>query len=316
VAAVANYLVVRQSPNWRRFDLNATKTFLRAISWPEHIILNFADAWNAELSMSFLEFRARVKEIAIDNWLSVKDARCVFSDQWISAGNAGFENILKPNDLVAFTDDDDWFNPCIFEVLREFDLAGGFCWDHVHFGLVEVDVPGQRLRDSVWQRRSATPPVLFTNNYAVSGAVIKRLGVPAVLEHYHAQDRVREGDILLVHAPMYLSASHKHPCSTTAIYLHRDSLVLSAPEVARPNVRSYVGRLRDQVSETVLDFESEWARPWIRQVEGLLDQVLARPSWQGGSRIQHLKVASSLRRPPQDSTLQDPASGIVSNDDG
>jgi len=263
-----NYVIMRQSPQWRAFDLDNTRRFLAKINWPEDMIIEFASAWNASFSVSFLEFRARVKEISIDNFLSIDDSVLVFLSQHQGdSALKALEDAIPEDAIVLFSDDDDWFHPQIFRRIQNRIWADGCYWDHLFTGLIEVEIPAQNLRNVTLLRRKGEP-MLFTNNYALTGAAVRRLGLKQVAEHYDTQTAIREQWLKIDPVEAYLSAANKHPCSSTAIYHNRTD-----PSIYR-DLRTHIVRYYHTLKSIELDADSLWLKPSLDQMIALVGLVL------------------------------------------
>lgn len=273
-----NYVIVRRSPNWRSYDLGETINFLRRLNsigavnldrpWPERLIVDFAALWDAEFQLPFPEFRARSKEIAIDSALHT-GARVVFLDQWERDGGHGdLAALFAKGDNLAFTDDDDWLHPRLFEFLEASEGLGAY-WNFIFTGLVESPEPGLAIAGKNILKRPATDH-LFTNSYAVKGETALDIGIENCIEHYVMQrsfDRLKQG---FTHIDRYLSAANRGPCSTTSIQLNRPNLA------ERSDVRAYMERYGASMDAIVTDGDTDWIRPYLSQMRSLVRQTLRR----------------------------------------
>lgn len=273
---MANFLVVRRSPNWRSYDLGETVGFLRRLNhigavnlerpWPETLIVEFAALWDEELSLSYAEFRARSKEIALDSALHT-GARVIFLDQWEKDG--GYPDLfalVRGGDNLVFTDDDDWLHPGVFDAVETSTGLGAY-WNFVFTGHIESSEPGLAIAGKNILKRPATDH-LFTNNYAVKGDLVRDIGVQSCIEHYvmqHSFDLLKDDFVRL---DRYLSAANRGPCSSTSIQLNRPGLS------SRADIRAYMERYSLAMEAIVTDADTDWIRPYVAQVQSLVRQAL------------------------------------------
>jgi hypothetical protein len=210
---LANYIRIRASPDWLVWDPEDSRAFCRNIGVPETLIVDYVSLWNSAFRVDYRRFRHELKRIASATLSRVKNAALATN---LPALNDG--------DLVAFTDDDDWLAPDLFEHLR--GSGEGFRWGSVRLGPVFAN-PAEPAYSTIYHLRPVDR-LVYSNNYAATGRAIKRLGVNALLEHWNAQ---RRSDALLwkrwrpASVPHHLSVANKNPCSTVAakFFLAQDS---------------------------------------------------------------------------------------------
>lgn len=94
-------IFVRRTTDWRKAR-KVTCSFPKG--WAARIT-KMINEWNSSLTMSYWDYRAAIKEIAMRNWNSCGEV----SQDWMVYGNEEF---------VAPTDDDDWFSPNLSERLK------------------------------------------------------------------------------------------------------------------------------------------------------------------------------------------------------
>lgn len=206
-----NYVVLRRSPDWRTFDLQETRAFLRQFSgMAEDMIIRFAERWDAAFVVDFLGYRQAMKDLSLGLAHEVQNATVLDHSSLATT-------ILADDDLLFFTDDDDWTAPFLFERLRAAgDPGDGWLWRSVFVGKLFSDTRYEKGGDPLVQERPASD-VVYTNNYAVSGAAWQRLGPERLLEHYSAQQALDAGQFRPRRSDAFLTAANKHLCCTVAI---------------------------------------------------------------------------------------------------
>jgi hypothetical protein len=145
-------------------------------------------------------------------------------------------------------------------VLRAHATAGdGFFWKSLAVAkILNSDAP--------FLQKRRFDDVLYTNNYAVTGRALKRLGASAVVEHYAAQTRFDSGDLKLLRVPEYLTCTNKHPCSVVWAQFNLESAQLDFPPVVS-------GLLKD-IQSTQLDGESRWILPYLARLEDVVARIV------------------------------------------
>ncbi len=181
--------------------------FAFEFGFPETMVIDFITIWDASLSIGYREFRHALKVIALKNFAAVKGARLIDFQT--------LEELLLPEDaLVAFVDNDDWFAPNLFERLLEIRSEDGFKWGSVRLGVAFSALHDQGGCDLLTMRKINN--TICTNNYAVSGQCIARLGRDALLRHSYAKQAFTAHRFLPVTINEYLSCTNKHPACTGA----------------------------------------------------------------------------------------------------
>jgi hypothetical protein len=122
---------------------------------------------------------------------------------------------LAADDRIAFTDDDDWYAPDAFTVpINEH----GAYWGSIRLGRPLGPI-FEHGRDGSLTFRPIVP-MIYTNNYIISGRALSALGFDALLEHGAAQKVLAEGNFRPLLRDRYVSCVNKTPASTvSALYL-------------------------------------------------------------------------------------------------
>lgn len=201
-----NYVVLRRSPDWSTFDIEQTRQFCLGIGLDETLIVDYAAEWNAAMAINFTAYRQGMKEIALSCAHAVQNATVI--DHAALA-----DTPIVDDDLLYFTDDDDWVTPGLFSRLRGQEASrDGWIWR----SLAVTKPFASATAESVLVDRPISSAV-FTNNYAVTGRALSRLGVEALLEHYDAETARTAGIFDPTHLDEGLTAANKHMCCTTFI---------------------------------------------------------------------------------------------------
>jgi hypothetical protein len=254
-----NIIVRRSSPDWAHFDIEQSRQFLARIGLDETIIVDFAAIWDATFAIDYCRFRQRVKEIATRTLRAVRNAALVEL--------ADFKpRTCGDDDLIAFIDDDDWLHLDLFDAIRSGSSADGAIWGSVVVG----DGFLGRKPDAVAQIELR--PIkrwVFTNNYAVTGRLLKRLAAGAVIEHDHAHEAMLRGKFQPAIVRRYLSATNKHPCSILSATHHLQTDFRQDP-------RSVIAQRRSALAEARLTVDTKWMAREVSDFLALYDQTLAQ----------------------------------------
>jgi hypothetical protein len=255
-----NFIVIRHSPDWLRFDLDQSRQFCRSAGLPENTVLEFAAAWDGCMSVPYRSFRHRLKQIAIENFKAVNGATVIDQQH--------LEKAMPSDDcIVAFVDDDDWFSPFVFETLRETAQADGYVWASLRLGHdFSVQAIEKQVGPLLYRARDK---FIYTNNYAVSGRVLRHSEVEDYLEHGAAHASMMSGRFNPAFRPAYLSCTNKHPASTVA------ARTFVASEDFRHNPRRELARAFDQVMVVELsDPDLHWLNKPVAHYLELLEAAL------------------------------------------
>jgi hypothetical protein len=249
-----NLLVLRGSPDWLTFDLARSRDFLRALRLPEHLVIDFAALWARNFKVDYRDIRARIKTIAVQTFGEVRQASLLRHEDWDGNG--------PPDGWIAFVDDDDWMAPGLFEGLPAIAAQDGVRWGSLRLGRVFAPdgygVP-------IIQRR-ALDRIVYTNNYAVSGRAVARLGRSSLFEHDRAQASFDRPDFAAATSPQYLSCAVKHPCCTMSINY------LMSQDDFRSDPRREIAAFMDHLHAIPLDGMDAWLRrPFMQFREVMVD---------------------------------------------
>lgn len=201
-----NLLILRASPDWATFDLGRSREFLRGLRLPEDLIVEFAALWQRHFKVDYRDVRAQLKAIALDTFNTVRQASLVRHQDWDGSAAADAR--------IAFVDDDDWMAPDLFERLpAPVANEDGIRWGSLRLGRV-FGPDGYAV--AVIQRRPLDR-IIYTNNYAVTPAALRRLSRAALFEHDAGQRSFDRSDFVFATAHHYLSCAVKHPCCTMSV---------------------------------------------------------------------------------------------------
>lgn len=250
-----NYILLRETPaDWRTWEpQQAHGLFLKKhYAFQASALSAYVSFWNRHFRVEFREFRHELKVIALDTFAAT--------------GAEVVQTLprLADDDLVAPTDDDDWFPPDLFSHLS--GSPDGYKWGSIRIGPV-TNNPGEPPYSSVYHLRPIDHQI-YTNSYAVTGRTIRRLSLKAVFDHFNAEKRTRSiwrasWKPATVHA--HLSVANKHPCSVTiSDALARRTNYSSDP---RPTLEGYLEEL-DRIQPL------PWLELPLARLRALLRQAL------------------------------------------
>jgi hypothetical protein len=257
-----NYVVLRDSPTWLSYNDQQARDFCARFALPENTIADFITIWDAALDVDYRHFRHIMKDTALANFRQVHDS--------IFLEHAEFRTIApEPDDLVVFADDDDWLAPDLFIRLREAsDYRDGAKWGSIRVGPVFSHLAETQTHGVFYAR--PIDRVLYTNNYAVTGRTLARLGFEQLFEHRDAQKQFDVGAYRPSTVPQYLSAANKHPCSTMA------ALFFLSFEPFRRNPRAEISRFADALAQSSLEPNAPWITEPVRQLHSLVDAAVGQ----------------------------------------
>lgn len=258
----SNYVVLRASPDWLSYTDQQSRDFCARFDLPENTILDFISIWDAALDIDYRHFRHVMKDTALTNFANVHGS--------IFLEHADFRNLaLEPDDLVVFVDDDDWLAPDLFARLREAPHnRDGIKWGSIRVGPVFSPSPQQQPHGVLYPR--SIDHVLYTNNYAVTGDALRRVGIDLLFEHRDAQRQFDIGAYRPLTVPQYLSAANKHPCSTMAALFFLDF------EPFRHDPRAEISRFADALTRSSLDSNTQWIAEPLRTLHSLVAAAIGR----------------------------------------
>jgi hypothetical protein len=251
-----NYIVLRSSPDWLSFDVAQSRTFLRARGEPENAIAEFIAVWDGAMAIDYRRFRHAAKAIALETFRAAVSGIFVTGDEFRGMTPA-------PDDLIVFSDDDDWLAPDVFPRLRDAGPAGdGAIWGSLRLG--------PALREPAGLTRRAIDGHIYTNNAAISGAALARLGFDAVAEHEELMRRVLAGAFAPRRLPQYLSLANKHPCCTRVV------LTLMARDRFRADPRAEIGDYAAMIDAACAASRAEWFAGSLAKLQSLVHAALGR----------------------------------------
>jgi hypothetical protein len=252
-----NYIVLRKSPDWLHFDLDESRAFCRNVGLPEDTIVRFAAHWRQNFALDYRQVRHEMKEIAVASISACRRSRFLRTIDHLEH--------FSPNDddFIFFTDDDDWVAPNLFEIIRSYEPHDGMLWGSIFLGKMYADTPREKRGTPALQKRQLDD-IVRTNNYCVTGRALRRLGLPAVFEHYHAEEALLKGNFLPQKISSYLSCANKHPCCTVSIQYNADTLEFR--ERLRETIISYARELE----EIRLDADTLWISPYLHRLGGIM----------------------------------------------
>lgn len=259
-----NYVVLRNSPNWLSYTDQQSHDFCARFALPENAILDFISIWDAAFDVDYRHFRHIMKDTALANFRQVRES--VFLE------HPDFRALApEPDDLIVFVDDDDWLAPDLFIRLRDAPGRGdGAKWGSIRIGPLFSPSPETQPQRVLYSR--PIDQVLYTNNYAVTGRSLMRLGIEHLFEHRDAQKQFDIGAYGPNTIPQYLSAANKHPCSTMA------ALFFLSFEPFRRDPRTEISRFADALTQSSLDPNTHWIAEPLRTLHSLVEAAVGRTS--------------------------------------
>jgi hypothetical protein len=252
---MTDHVVCRASPDWPSFDLEETRPFLRG--WAdETLIIDFVTLWDGTFGVDYRSLRQRLKVLSLENFAQVQEAQVTP----LADFDAG---AVSPDDRIVFIDDDDWLTPDLFARLGDAP-AEAWVWGSVRIGL-DFGAPVPEQGEVLTLR--PVDGYCYTNNYAVSGALLARHGLDALLNHGEASGRLAEAASRTQRLESHLSCTVKHPCSSVAVKAFMARSEFHADP--RPAVRAFVEGLgRAWAPEA-----AAWVEPWLDRLRRIMADV-------------------------------------------
>ena len=253
-----NTVVLRSSPHWPGFDLEASRAFLRGVGIAETLVIDFVGTWDAAFTVDYRTLRQRLKELSLASYEAVTDAAMV-------PLHAFEEETVVEDDRVVFVDDDDWLAPNLFRALPAPEGEDGLRWGSLRVGLdFDPSAPGLPFC-------GARPlnGIVYTNNYAVTGRGLRKTSVDAAHEHFLAEVAFRSAGFAVRDAPDYLSCTVKHPCSTVSARALMTSGFASDPFTP-------VRRFQEALEAARAPEGTQWVGPYLDALRAIMADV--RPS--------------------------------------
>ena len=204
------HVVIRKTLDWQTAGHDQLVTpFIR----------DTAVLWDSIFNLSYTACRARIKAIAQDARRALPRVRIVEPD---GAGDLDLSRV-QPDDVVLLCDDDDWYHPQTVARLEAVDRLHDsvVVWPDGMYGffapkqnIARVLLPPIRLRHRPLDDLHAQC-VVKTNNYALSGALLRRQPelVKACWSHDGADRYLKRTNLPVTTIAEPLSVVNRHPSS-------------------------------------------------------------------------------------------------------
>lgn len=267
------YLIPRQSPDWnaiRSVDDMAPEAFDELVIRPEGTTRALIEKWNNATGQPFWTIRAAIKRIAEAQWATINDLTRFDDDVDARFGPKGEEESEgEPAELAWLvpTDDDDWVDPKLPEVLGKLSPEGsmGLLWDN------------WRLADDFAPREEAHS-FCFTNNYGVATGYLAAGGDWASMaQHFDAQRMYfrRKPFGLQVEVVHGLgSIANKHPCCFTALEGADGQEGQSFDQAIKRTITGHCTLLQSLLRDHALPTQMAWAKQPIADQLDIFDACL------------------------------------------
>lgn len=241
-------------------DLERTNpTARRTKSIERRRIASAIAAWNSWFSLTYFEYRHRLREIAQANWANIRDLDVMINN------SARYDSLDSYDDYRVFpVDDDDWFHPDVVREIRRADTgdADAFSWpDAVYGSLDGEDLDAGIAGTGGTVRLRRRPERFLTNNYCLTRSGIIACGIDrarqAVVNHGFAWKLFKSSMFKRQRLDRYLSVTCKSLASTMNL------LTVRSPDQFLPRLEKTLGK------PAAIPAEVHWAAPYMRQVERL-----------------------------------------------
>lgn len=248
------FIVIRKSPNWLTYDSEMSRQFCRENNFPETLIIEYIDIWDRILKVDYRQFRHALQAIAKENFSRVLNSETVSYQDMLD---------IDANDLVAFTDDDDWFAPDLFSNRGN---VHGLKWSSIRIGRIfSADFAYGTEAPFSFRPPSST---IYTNTYYVTGQIIRVLGIDSLFEHTSADRAFYNKSFRPQETVNYLSCANKSPASAlSALFLMSFRPFIESPEAEFLKLRDHIEML-----ETPNDFQ--WLRTPIEEYKKLIRETI------------------------------------------
>jgi hypothetical protein len=274
--------VRRQSPDWAGLarDYEAAIPIDPSRFVPHPVVPGFPNniadciqVWNALFPVNFFRCRQVLSAIAEHCLHQVRNARVVP----LGAIDQIPTMVMRSAALVFFTDDDDWFNPKVFELLAGLDPGQS---DIVVFPLVRLGEDsftfvrkGEPARVVVGRRRDFGHR-FQTNNYGITARTALSRHFQYLKDHVLGSVYADQQDLLDGYFDMLISATSKTPCSANLI-----GELPSDPAAYRAFIRRYV----DNLERLAIPAELHWMTEPLSKTVALFQVILSGPATSAGS---------------------------------
>lgn len=255
-----NTVVVRHSPDWLNFDVQASRQFCASLNLPETTVVDYVALWDDCLAVDYRRFRHELKIIAARTWAAT-GAAVVDQHAFDPAG-------IQAASLVAFVDDDDWFAPDLFEALEPHRHHDYLVWGSVRLGGFYNDAAAAENTTALMKRDIEL--LSYTNNYAVTAAALLRHGLDRLAEHFNAQTMMASGVLDVALLDRYLSVANKSAAATLSA-LHN----LASPAFRADPRRSLEQGFRSILDLTIEQADLQWMEAPLADYKRLIARCLA-----------------------------------------
>lgn len=253
-----NFIVLRESPDWRSFDVDLSREFCRRAGIMETAIIDFVAIWDRTMKVDYRLFRHRVKEIALSNFSAVLNAKLISHHELRGMS-------IDANDRIAFTDDDDWFAPDLFDIpINEY----GAYWGSLRLGRA-FGSSIEKGRNGLLTFRPIDR-IIYTNNYIVSGKALSELGFDALFGHSEAQKALTEKKFRPLKCNRYVSCANKTPASALSA-----SYLLSLEDF-RNNPSGEFIRFANMLNSFTVPASVPWMREPFERFRALVNEAVSR----------------------------------------
>jgi hypothetical protein len=204
-----------------------------------------------------------VKCIAVETFESIRGA--------VMVGHQDFRKYrIESDDLIFFTDDDDWASPHLFSRIAGHIGGGdGARWGSIRVGPGPDVSPVGGSTGKVLLAR-AIDDEIYTNNYALSGGAVNRLGLDAVLEHWRAMQLYRSGGFAPTPIGLYLSVANKQPCCALS------ARFLLEGEDFRKDPRGVIVRFAETLDHAAAPDFAPWVASPLARFRALVNASVGR----------------------------------------
>ena len=247
------------------------------LAGPEHLgdafIREAARLWDDTFRVTYTACRARIKEIALDGFGALRDAR--IRAGWPRPACDFDTSCFGPDDIVLFCDDDDWYHPHAVEHLQAYasDRDDVLLWPDGVYGFHRPTVEPclERVRERPLENTRDYAAAVKTNNYAATGRLLHR--EPRLLHDlwtHAAAIRCLGARRYVREVPVPLSLVNRHPCSYTVLSHVLESVSpAEAGGALRNLVRQYVEGRRTRMQACF-----EWAADYIERTKAVFREAL------------------------------------------